>query len=455
VVVTNNVFSGNSASSSNTSDDEIVGGGLVVYNDALVIAPLTQSGNVFTGDSVLGASGATTDDFGGGGEWIEGMDLTSTDDAFINNTATGATGSSSDYWTWGAGLGIVNSSCTDTSHTVGVATNLDVAGNTVTGGTAADINGSGIYTGCGPGTGSDLTLQDSTVSGNSSVAGSVAGIGGETADHLTLTNSIDTGNTGGSDLGGFNGSGGSITASYSDACAGGAALPGTGNLCAAPALARATDVHETAASPTIDKGSNALVPAGLSTDIFGSSRILPGTLLCSGTVPAIVDIGAAEYVPAAPTCPKPTPIPPPAPAPQVTTAHVGNQQITLVTPALSACTASTGKLAATLSSATGTKGTKLKFSSAAFYIDKGIKHTTHKTKHLKDGKTKHIKITVYEPNATAHHVPTTVELSLTGLKAGTHTLKVILSYKETKKEKHGKHKTVTVTKTVKTPFTVC
>ena len=47
--------------------------------------------------------------------------------------------------------------------------------STVTGGTAADINGAGIYTGCGTGTGSDLTLQDSTVSGNSSAAGSVAG----------------------------------------------------------------------------------------------------------------------------------------------------------------------------------------------------------------------------------------------------------------------------------------
>jgi len=279
-------------------------------------------------------------------------------------------------------------------------------------------------------------------------------VGGETIDHLILTNSIDTGNVGGADLGGFNGTGGSITASYSDACAAGGALPGTGNICAAPALVSATDVHETAASPTIDKGSNALVPSGLSADIFGSPRILAGTAVCTGTPPAaIVDIGAAEYVPAKPTCP--APIPPPAPSPQVTTGSFGNQEITLITPSLSACTASTTKLTVALRSASKPKGTKLKFASAAFYIDGGIKHTTHKTKHLKGGKTKHIKITVYDPNATSHHLPASVELSLTGLKHGTHTLKVVLSYKESKKGKHGKHKTVTVTKTLKAKFVVC
>ena len=41
-------------------------------------------------------------------------------------------------------------------------------------------------------TGTNLTLQDSTVSGNSSVAGGVAGIGGGPADQLTLTNTIDS-----------------------------------------------------------------------------------------------------------------------------------------------------------------------------------------------------------------------------------------------------------------------
>jgi hypothetical protein len=450
VMVTNNVFSGNHVSSgaSTTSYLGVLGGGLAVINEASSTEPLTQSGNTFTGNSATGASGVTTANYGGGGEWIEGMNLTSTNDSFIGNTATGAT---STGWTYGAGLGIVNSSCTTASHTVGTATQLISAGNTITGGTPANVNGAGIYTGCGVGTGSDLTLQDSTVSGNSSVAGSVAGIGGESVDHLTLENTIDTGNIGGTDLGGFNGTGGSITATYSDACASGAALPGTANICAPPALVSATDVHETASSPTIDKGSNALIPAGLTMDFFGNTRALAGTAVCAVPFPpAIVDIGAAEYVPANPNCtnPKPNPNPTPAPpSPHVTKAIFDNQRIVLTTPSLSACTANTKRLPVRVASTRikGSTGAKLKFSSVAFYLDKGIKHTTHR-RHK--GKT--VTVTVYLANATAHHVPVTVHLSLAGLKSGTHKLKVVLSYK-----KHVKKKTVTVTKTMKARFVVC
>jgi hypothetical protein len=452
-VVTGNVFSGNHATSATTAvgNFAVFGGGLaVIVLGGTAIQPLTQSGNTFTGNSVTGSAGVTTSNYGGGGEWIEGMNLTSTNDSFTNNTATGATGSSGG-WTWGAGLGIINSSCTLSSHTVGTATQLVASGNTIAGGAPADVNGAGIYTGCGPGTGSDLTLQDSTVSGNSSVAGSIAGIGGESVDHLTLGNTIDTGNIGGTDVGGFNGTGGSITASYSDACASGAALPGTSNICAPPALVSATDVHETASSPTIDKGSNALIPAGLTMDFFGNTRALAGTAVCAVPFPpAIVDIGAAEYVPANPNCtnPKPNPNPTPTPpSPHVTKAIFDNQRIVLTTPSLSACTASTKRLPVRIASTKikGSTGAKLKFSSVAFYLDKGIKHTTHR-RHK--GKT--VTVTVYLANSTAHHVPVTVHLSLAGLKSGTHTLKVVLSYK-----KHVKKKTVTVTKTMKARFVVC
>ncbi len=68
--------------------------------------------------------------------------------------------------------------------------------------------------------------------------------------------------------------------------------PGIGNMCANPKLvnAAAGDVHETAASPTIDRGLNGEVPAGLTSDAYGSPRITDGL----GTGHAIVDIGAAE-----------------------------------------------------------------------------------------------------------------------------------------------------------------
>jgi hypothetical protein len=213
----------------------------------------------------------------------------------------------------------------------------------------------------------------------------------------------------------------------------------------------ATDVHETASSPTIDKGSDALVPTGLTMDFFGSARVLAGTASCAAPfAPAIVDIGAAEYVPAKPSCPNPAPNPSPTstpPAPQLTKAIFDNQRIVLTTPSLSACTASTGRLPVRITSKAikGSTGAKLKFSSVAFYLDKGVKHTTHKRR-----KGKKITVTVYRPNATAHHLRATVNLSLAGLKSGTHTLKVVLSY-----EQHVKMKTVTVTRTLKTHFVVC
>jgi len=45
-------------------------------------------------------------------------------------------------------------------------------------------------------------------------------------------------------------------------------------------------------------------------------------------------------------------------------------------------------------------------------------------------------------------------LSLKGLKAGSHTLKVVVGYKETV-GKHGHKKTITVTKTLRVKFSVC
>jgi hypothetical protein len=304
VSILDNIFSGNSASGSG-AEQLVLGGGLAVLANNEVHNPLTQSGNFFTGNAVTGFNGATSADFGGGGEWVQGMDLTSTGDSFIANAATGSTPTVG--WTWGAGLAILNTElvCNSENRSAqSIATNLVVADNSINAGLPADAQGAGIYTGCNAvGSGSDLTLRDSTVSGNSTVAGGVAGIDGESADHLTLTNTIDTGNTGGSDLGGFNGTGGSISSSFSDACAAGAALPGSGNICAPPLLASASDVHETSASPTIDAGSNALVPSRLTTDAFGPARILAGHTGCIGSFPVVVDMGADEFTPSAPSCP--------------------------------------------------------------------------------------------------------------------------------------------------------
>ena len=147
-----------------------------------------------------------------------------------------------------------------------------------------------------------LSVLDSTVTENTvtpASEGAVAGIDGHPTDHLSLENSILYGDNGGAELGGFTGEGSSLSAEYSDVCSGSSPFSGAGNICANPLLAdngnsSSADVHETAASPTIDKGSNALVPSGLSTDVFGDPRILAGREGCNGEAPKVVDMGADE-----------------------------------------------------------------------------------------------------------------------------------------------------------------
>ena len=62
------------------------------------------------------------------------------------------------------------------------------------------------------------------------------------------------------------------------------------------------DVRETAASPTLERGSNSLIPGGLSTDAFGGPRVL-GPMRCVASPVAIVDMGAAEYAYPPLSCP--------------------------------------------------------------------------------------------------------------------------------------------------------
>lgn len=168
-------------------------------------------------------------------------------------------------------------------------------------------------------------------------------------------------------------------------------------------------------------------------------------------LPSVATTGCAKSI-----------VPPPTSKTQSTSTKIGSQQITLTTPSLSTCTAASGKLSTSLAAAPiGSKSSPLKFSNAGFYLDKGIKHVTkHKIKTKHGHKT--VTITTYLANATAGKLPATEQLSLTGLKSGTHTLTVKVTYKETKKVVvgHGKHKhkvkeTIKVTHTLKAPFTVC
>ncbi|HEY5240399.1 MAG TPA: IPT/TIG domain-containing protein, partial [Polyangiaceae bacterium] len=222
----------------------------------------------------------------------------------------------------------------------------------------------------------------------------------------------------------------------------------------------------TAGTPVVISGTRLSTAVGV---LFGST---PATFKANSsgqlvaTVPAgagtvdvrVITPGGESSVVATDKFTYPTAVTPPVtpPASQVTSAKFGNQTITLTTPSLSACTAKTSKLSAKLTSAAvaGSKATKLRFSSAGFFIDRGVKHVKKKTEHLKHGKTKKITVTTYTANTVVHHVPATVSLKLTSLKSGSHTLKVVVSYRETVTKHHHK-KTVTVTKTISSKFKVC
>ncbi len=294
---------------------EAFGGALYLANrsSAGVLVSATQSGDLFEADTI--SSSTPTKAYGGGGEWAPSIDLTSTGDRFVEDALPGPQGSSAS--SEGAGLGVITSTCSEKAPASATLQDAVIAANTIgaasEGGQSA---GAGIYAACKssePNSHFHLALDDSTVAGNQAPGG-IAGIDGEDTDQLILSNSIVSSPSGQADIGGFRTtSGGSLTSSFSDACAPGTStstpLPGEGDICANPQLE--ANGEETPSSPTIDAGSNALVPAGLTTDAFGHARILAGHVSCSQSFPAIVDMGADEFPPPVLSCPAPfTPRPP-------------------------------------------------------------------------------------------------------------------------------------------------
>jgi hypothetical protein len=153
------------------------------------------------------------------------------------------------------------------------------------------------------------------------------------------------------------------------------------------------------------------------------------------------------------------------PKPTTVVARFGNQQLTLSTPPASVCQATKTSYTVSLSAKTLKTGTKLKFVSASFYLDKGVKHSKKEKRKVKvHGKrtTKTVSVVTYSANATAERLPAHESLSLRGLTKGTHTLTVKVTYHEAKTEiikMHGKSvkvaKTVTVTETLNVKLNIC
>jgi hypothetical protein len=163
--------------------------------------------------------------------------------------------------------------------------------------------------------------------------------------------------------------------------------------------------------------------------------------------------------PAKPQVPQVLPISTPYTPPQnpinTTKAVFGNQQLTLTMPSLSSCTAAAKTLPVTLSSTAIPKSpaAKLRFASAALYIDRGVKRRITRIVRVRS-KRKYVTVTQYVANALTRHASANLALRLTGLRPGLHALKVKLSYKQTVVKHHHRH-TVTLTKTLSTQFRVC
>jgi predicted outer membrane repeat protein len=216
------------------------GGGLYVEHNGT----LRQRNNVFRSNRVGPFSGDVGGLYGGGGQAIVGDTLSarSEEGEFIDNFVA-AQPDGPGYESEGGGLYVRGPNTTYHGW-------LDVvAANSVGDGG----EGGGVYLGAA---GARLEYSDSTIAGNSVGAGGafpgIAGGGGN--DHLQLRNSIVF-NTPQPDIGGFR----THDVQYSDACIEpGAPFPGAGNICSDPLLANPAegDVHQTKASPTIDKGND-------------------------------------------------------------------------------------------------------------------------------------------------------------------------------------------------------
>jgi hypothetical protein len=316
ITLNGNTFSHNSVSDpggTNIDPRGYLGGGLSLQGISTASTNAMQQGNTFDGNGVSFKAAAVS--AMGGGESTTHVALQSAGDHFTNNTLQPPNAKENAkkerVFGWGAGLSVAE--CGETTEPPPTIPNVEsslanavVAGNTLQNGPSA--NGAGVYIGfvC-PNAYATLHVSDSTVAGNtvSGASGPVAGISGGPHDVLALTNSIVFGDSGGPELGGFQGLAG-VSATYSDVCSGAAPFAGAGNICADPLLLGpgpgSADVRETAASPTLERGSNGLIPAGLGTDAFGGPRVL-GPILCSASPAAIVDMGAVEYAYPVPSCP--------------------------------------------------------------------------------------------------------------------------------------------------------
>jgi hypothetical protein len=193
----------------------------------------------------------------GGGIYNAASSPALTDVTIIGNRAQGGNGTNMSSSGSGEGGGIYN-----TGSSSPVLTNVTLGGNTAESGTSSgsgtgSATGGGIYN-----AGTALTLTNSIIWGNGSIS---LGVGGIASNNGIYNN-------------------GSLTITYSDVQD--SVYAGAGNIRTNPLFVDSAngDYHLQAGSPAINKGNNAAIPSGITTDIAGNPRIQKGT----------VDMGAYE-----------------------------------------------------------------------------------------------------------------------------------------------------------------
>jgi len=310
LTLTGNTFQNNGIVGSHTATEDREGAGLYLglsptgggLYDAI------QSGNTFIENTITETQAAPAPALvaAGAGEWVSEVKVQSTADHFLENRVAVNDGSPPE----GGGLAVDGDA--GSSGTIADVASFDAAEDLFSGNSAAAGGMGGAVFYGNPGSGQcggpcrgGLTLDDSTLVGNSvdPGAGSDGGaIWAPTDGNAEVSDSIVYGNAAHPEITGV-----LSGEEYSDVCPepGGATVPSDqGDICANPELN--PDGSETTASPTVDAGSNALVPSGLTTDLAGNPRILASRFNCDGNLgPPTVDMGAFEatFKDPVPPCP--------------------------------------------------------------------------------------------------------------------------------------------------------
>jgi hypothetical protein len=219
-------------------------------------------------------------------------------------------------------------------------------------------------------------------------------------------------------------------------------------------------------NPT-EAGSEKIAPIGINT--FAGALACPSTSQCTA-------VGGSEEVtfdplelPLAPEAPATPIVEPNRPGgslrPSCTslsgclTDDLGSrltfdgQLITLRALSSSVCVVPGGRLAVALDSAPiGRPRARLTFSSAAFYLDKGLARAPQAIESTAGARGQTATVTTYVANATVRRLPAIVRPLVAGLAPGAHTLTIKLYYEQRRVGHAGK---LTITRVLTRKFSVC